>query len=112
MAGVTSSSPTPSLMILSLVMPRSVPKQPANAKHERRQRRPHSEFNLAPDRPTHLLPIWIQPQQPGGTPRYAELKLGTAAPLGIATRSSSAHKPQRCHQGRLAGTAVHGLLWL
>ncbi|MCG3149785.1 MAG: Quercetin 2,3-dioxygenase [Verrucomicrobiae bacterium] len=39
----------------------------------------HSEFNPSADRQTHLLQIWIQPQQPGGAPRYAELKLGSAA---------------------------------
>jgi redox-sensitive bicupin YhaK (pirin superfamily) len=39
----------------------------------------HSEFNPSADRQTHLLQIWIQPREPGGSPRYAELKLGNAA---------------------------------
>jgi redox-sensitive bicupin YhaK (pirin superfamily) len=39
----------------------------------------HSEFNPSADRRTHLLQIWIQPQKPGGAPRYAEHKLGAAA---------------------------------
>jgi redox-sensitive bicupin YhaK (pirin superfamily) len=32
----------------------------------------HSEFNPSPDRPAHLLQIWIQPRQRGLAPRYTE----------------------------------------
>ena len=32
----------------------------------------HSEFNPASDEAVHLLQIWIQPDQKGVTPRYAE----------------------------------------
>jgi quercetin 2,3-dioxygenase len=32
----------------------------------------HSEFNPSPDEAVHLLQIWIQPEQRGLTPRYAE----------------------------------------
>lgn len=39
----------------------------------------HSEFNPSPNQNVHFLQIWIQPQKPGGAPRYAETKLGSAA---------------------------------
>lgn len=39
----------------------------------------HSEFNPSATKRTHLLQIWIHPQEPGGAPRYAEHKLGNAA---------------------------------
>jgi quercetin 2,3-dioxygenase len=39
----------------------------------------HSEFNPSPDHRVHFLQIWLLPTQPGGTPRYAEMKLGNAA---------------------------------
>jgi redox-sensitive bicupin YhaK (pirin superfamily) len=39
----------------------------------------HSEFNPSATQRTHLLQIWIRPQEPGGMPRYAEHKLGEAA---------------------------------
>lgn len=35
----------------------------------------HSEFNPLPDRPTHLLQIWLKPNVSGGEPRYAEKHL-------------------------------------
>jgi len=35
----------------------------------------HSEFNPSPDTPTELLQIWIQPNNPGGTPRYQDFDL-------------------------------------
>lgn len=39
----------------------------------------HSEFNPAKDQPVHLLQIWIQPEQKGLPPRYAEKSLKDAA---------------------------------
>ena len=39
----------------------------------------HSEFNPAPDEAVHLLQIWIQPDQRGVKPRYAEQSFVTAA---------------------------------
>jgi hypothetical protein len=38
----------------------------------------HSEFNPSRDEAVHLLQIWIQPDQTGVTPRYAEKKLQDA----------------------------------
>lgn len=33
----------------------------------------HSEFNPSETEPTHLLQIWIIPEETGGTPRYADI---------------------------------------
>ncbi|EDY81809.1 conserved hypothetical protein [Verrucomicrobiia bacterium DG1235] len=38
----------------------------------------HSEFNPSPDEAVHLLQIWIQPDQKGVAPRYAERSLAEA----------------------------------
>jgi redox-sensitive bicupin YhaK (pirin superfamily) len=35
----------------------------------------HSEFNASPTEPAHLLQIWIQPQQAGLTPGYAQINV-------------------------------------
>jgi redox-sensitive bicupin YhaK (pirin superfamily) len=39
----------------------------------------HSEFNPSTDEAVHLLQIWIQPDQAGVKPRYAEKSLANAA---------------------------------
>src|SRR5439155_26257930 len=39
----------------------------------------HSEFNPSKEEAVHLLQIWIQPDEKGVTPRYAEKSLATAA---------------------------------
>ena len=41
----------------------------------------HSEFNPSKDEAVHLLQIWIQPDQKGTTPRYAEKSM-VKAPTG------------------------------
>jgi redox-sensitive bicupin YhaK (pirin superfamily) len=41
----------------------------------------HSEFNPSREHPCHLLQIWIEPDQKGGAPRYADRALG-AVPSG------------------------------
>jgi hypothetical protein len=38
----------------------------------------HSEFNPKPDEAAHLLQIWIQPDETGVAPRYAEKSLAAA----------------------------------
>lgn len=40
----------------------------------------HSEINPSPDSPAKLLQIWITPAQPGGAPRYQDLKLADLEP--------------------------------
>jgi redox-sensitive bicupin YhaK (pirin superfamily) len=45
----------------------------------------HSEFNPSPDKPVHFLQIWLRPSKPGGAPRYAETKLGSAAKPDMLT---------------------------
>lgn len=39
----------------------------------------HSEFNPSSANPTHLYQVWLQPNESGGEPRYAEKKLGDRA---------------------------------
>jgi redox-sensitive bicupin YhaK (pirin superfamily) len=40
----------------------------------------HSEFNAAPKEATHLLQIWITPDQRGAKPRYEDRSFADAAP--------------------------------
>jgi redox-sensitive bicupin YhaK (pirin superfamily) len=53
----------------------------------------HSEFNPADDSTTHLLQIWLEPRQPGGSPTYEqrhfsrEERLGRWCPI-ITSRAS------------------------
>lgn len=66
----------------------------------------HSEFNPSKETPSHLLQIWIEPDQKGGAPRYADRSLKTV-PSGqlqlIASKS-----------GRDGSFAIHqdADLWL
>lgn len=39
----------------------------------------HSEFNPSKENQTHLYQVWIQPNETGGEPRYAEKPLGDRA---------------------------------
>src|SRR3954453_16996846 len=66
----------------------------------------HSEFNPSPDEAVHLLQIWIQPDEKGVKPGYAEKSLKTAAPgrLNLVTSKT----------GRDGSIAIHqdADLWL
>ncbi len=66
----------------------------------------HSEFNPASDEPVHLLPVWLQPDRKGVTPRYAErsLKDAAAGTLHLVTSKT----------GRDGSIAIHqdADLWL
>jgi redox-sensitive bicupin YhaK (pirin superfamily) len=66
----------------------------------------HSEFNPAQDHSVHLLQIWIQPDETGVTPRYAE-KSFQAAPSGKLLLAAS-------KTGRDGSIAIHqdADLWL
>jgi hypothetical protein len=66
----------------------------------------HSEFNPSKDEAVHLLQIWIQPNQAGVTPRYAEKKLQDA-PTGKLHLMTS-------KTGRDGSIAIHqdADLWL
>ena len=59
----------------------------------------HSEFNPAQDQAVHLLQIWIQPDQKGVTPRYAE-KSFQNAPTGKLLLAAS-------KTGRDSSIAIH-----
>lgn len=50
----------------------------------------HSEFNPSPTNPVHLLQIWLQPNMPGGEPRYHDYNLlahAAGRPLTLITSS-------------------------
>src|SRR5690349_6463620 len=66
----------------------------------------HSEFNPQKDEAVHLLQIWIEPDQKGVTPRYAE-KSFENAPAGSLTLLTS-------KAGRDGSIAIHqdADLWL
>lgn len=66
----------------------------------------HSEFNPSPDEAVHLLQIWIQPDRPGVTPRYADMSLADA-PAGTPRLVAS-------KTGRDGSMAIHqdADLWL
>jgi redox-sensitive bicupin YhaK (pirin superfamily) len=79
----------------------------------------HSEFNPSKEEAVHLLQIWIQPDEAGVTPRYAEKSLRDAetGKLHLITSKSGRAGSIAIHQdadlwlGRLeAGqTLTHGL---
>jgi len=59
----------------------------------------HSEFNPSAEEPVRLLQIWIEPERPGVTPRYAEQSFASAAPGAwhlVASRT-----------GRAGSIAIH-----
>lgn len=59
----------------------------------------HSEYNPSSENLSHLYQVWLQPNENGGDPRYAEKKLGdTAAPNALALLFSPA--------GRDGSTAI------
>ena len=60
----------------------------------------HSEFNPSKDEPVHLLQIWIQPDQKGVTPRYAEKSLKDAQPgkLHLVTSKTGRDDSIAIHQ--------------
>ncbi|HKQ40215.1 MAG TPA: pirin family protein [Verrucomicrobiae bacterium] len=60
----------------------------------------HSEFNPAKDEAVHLLQIWIQPDQKGVKPRYAEKSLTNAAPgkLHLVTSKTGRNGSIEIHQ--------------
>jgi len=66
----------------------------------------HSEFNPSKDEAVHLLQIWIQPDQKGVKPRYAEKSLKDAAPGKLHLVTSKT--------GRDGSIAIHqeADLWL
>src|SRR5437588_490583 len=60
----------------------------------------HSEFNPSKDEAVHLLQIWIQPEQAGVTPRYAEKSLKDANPgaLHLVTSKTGRDDSIAIHQ--------------
>lgn len=60
----------------------------------------HSEFNPSPDEPVHLLQIWVQPDERGVPPRYAEKSLKDAAPgkLHLVTSKTGRDNSIAIHQ--------------
>lgn len=46
----------------------------------------HSEFNASPDRPLHLLQMWVEPSSPGGPPRYDQRSFEPALRRGRLVR--------------------------
>src|SRR5688572_16166560 len=60
----------------------------------------HSEFNPSKDAAVHLLQIWIQPDQKGVQPRYAEksLKDAAAGRLHLVTSKSGREGSIPIHQ--------------
>jgi redox-sensitive bicupin YhaK (pirin superfamily) len=60
----------------------------------------HSEFNPAKDEAVHLLQIWIQPDQKGVKPRYAEKSLTNAetGKLHLVTSKTGRNDSIAIHQ--------------
>lgn len=80
----------------------------------------HSEFNHDEQQPTHLLQIWIEPQQRGIPPSYEQRRFAVeaqqgrlqlvAAPIGEAADALSLHADARLYLGRLTGDGVASLV--
>lgn len=74
----------------------------------------HSEFNPSKEEPVHLLQIWIEPDQKGVAPRYAEklFAAGEAGGLQLMTSKTGRDGSIAIHQdadmwlGRFAGGAT------
>lgn len=60
----------------------------------------HSEFNPSADQATHLLQIWIVPDQAGHTPRYGQKSFATSLASGAMTLVVSS-------DGRDGSIAIH-----
>ncbi len=60
----------------------------------------HSEFNPSTDEAVHLLQIWIQPDEQGVTPRYAERQMANAEPgtWHLAASKSGRNDSMAIHQ--------------
>jgi len=61
----------------------------------------HSEFNPQPDRPTHLLQIWIEPDVTGIAPEYEEKRFDDAEKRGrlrLVAAPDGADGAVRIHQ--------------
>lgn len=76
----------------------------------------HSEFNPSPVNSTHLLQIWIQPNNPGGTPRYQDLdlpSLTTGQPITLIASTNGRdgsigiRANAEIHYGNLEAEATH-----
>ena len=59
----------------------------------------HSEYNPSSENLTHLYQVWLQPNEKGGEPRYAEKKLGDTATSNALTLLFSG-------EGRDGATAI------
>jgi len=72
----------------------------------------HSEFNPSPDEPTHLLQIWIEPDQTGVEPSYEEKHFDRASRQGrlrlIASRDGSEGSVRIHQDARLYATLLDG----
>ncbi len=61
----------------------------------------HSEFNYSPVDPVHLLQIWIQPNQKGVKPAYAERSFGNGTgqpPFTLVASGSGRQNSVEIHQ--------------
>lgn len=72
----------------------------------------HSEMNPSPDKPVHLLQIWIQPNVPSLTPGYAQKTIPTAEKQGqwrVLVSADGREDSIAIHQdARLLATMLNG----